>query len=395
MVFMNELIGELKKVRSALGDRSGPLRRPVVSRRRPESPSPERVSGEPFIDSSNWAIDNPDRWQEEQERVRRLVEAGGDSSLGASTPGIEALAWYESFHDDQSGWGIYIPASSLALFDTLYLAHLPIERDRRLRIAWRSLLLHEQTHFAVDYACAWFELMLTAPVRREFAARFTKEPPLRTMERHESYLEVEEKLANAHMLRQLKLDRPRAVFKALEKFAGQQPPGYRDGVKAIEDSDFAEAAAETLRSYLALWAIDHRLDLNSPALRLLPLLPLKNDALLAEVPVYIFDDIDNVGLTAGAVRIVQSIAEVVETDHFGRQLKRQQPAIRKDWNRMKDMIKLSLPRPPRFEKLKNWAPPTFSLRLRDGHRVHLEPPDDGASAWRAVAIGNHKEMGHG
>jgi hypothetical protein len=395
MLLMNELIGELRTVRSALGDRPGPRRRPGVGRRRPGLLSAERVSSKPFIDSSDWTIDNPDRWGEEQEHARRVIEAGGDSSLGGSTSGIEALAWYESFHDDQRDWGIYIPTSSLALFDALYLAHLPIDRDRRLLIAWKTLLLHEQTHFAVDYACAWFELMLRAPVRREFASRFAKEPPLPVMERHESYLEVEEKLANAHMLREFRLGRPRAVFKALEQFAGQQPAGYRDGVKAIEDTAFAETAAETLRSYLALWAIDHRLDLNSPALRLSALLPLQNEALLAEVPVYIFDDIADVGLARGAVRLVQSIAEVIETDQFGRQFKRQQPAIRKDWSRMKDMIKLSVPNPPRFEKLKNWTPPTFSLRLRDGHRVHLEPPAGGASAWRAVVIGNHKEMGHG
>jgi hypothetical protein len=395
MVFMTELIEELRKVRNALGDWSGPRRRPVGGRGRPESPSPVRVSGDPLIDSSDWTIDNPDRWEEEQERARRLVEAGQDSSRGASMSGIEALAWYESFHDDQSGWGIYIPTSSLALFDALYLAHLPLDRDRRLHIAWKSLLLHEQTHFAVDYACAWFELMLTVPVRREFTSRFAKEPPLRGMERHENYLEVEEKLANAHMLRRFKRGRPRAVFKALEQFAVRQPAGYRDGVKVIEDCAFDEAAAETLRSYLALWAIEHRLDLNSAALRLSPLLPLENDALLAEVPVYVFDDIADVGLAPGAVRLVQSIAEVVETDKFARQFERQHPAIRNDWNRMKDMIKLSVPRPPRFEKLKNWTPPTFSLRLRDGYRVHLEPPADGVSAWRAVAIGNHKEMGHG
>ena len=192
------------------------------------------------------------------------------------------------------------------------------------------------------------------------------------MERHESYLEVEEKLANAHMLRQFKLGRPRAVFKALEQFVGQQPPGIATASKRSKISAFAEAAAETLRSYLALWAIEHRLNLNSPALRISPLLPLQNEALLAEVPVYIFDDIADVGLAPALLPRRPEHRRSRRDRRIRPTIQRQQPAIRKDWNRMKDMIKLSVPRPPRFEKLKNWTSPTFSLRLRDGHRVHLE-----------------------
>jgi hypothetical protein len=102
-----------------------------------------------------------------------------------------------------------------------------------------------------------------------------------------------------------------------------------------------------------------------------------------------------VGIAPGSVRLIQCISEIVENENFEKQLQRQDPAVRRDWSRKKEQIKIRLPSPPRFEKLKNWEPPTWSLRLRDGHRVHLQPSNRGAAAWRAIAIGNHKEMGHG
>jgi len=122
-----------------------------------------------------------------------------------------------------------------------------------------------------------------------------------------------------------------------------------------------------MRSYLALWAVEHRLDLNNPAMTFSRLLPLED----------------------------ANILEVVETKHFEKQLRRQHPAVQGDWILKKNEIKIALPSPPRFEKLRDKEPAIWSLRLRDGHRVHLQPPDAGTAAWRAVAIGNHKEMGHG
>jgi hypothetical protein len=256
-------------------------------------------------------------------------------------------------------------------------------------------LHHEQMHFAVDRACAWFELMLRAPIRREFTSRFKLQPPLAGITISEAYLEIEETAANAYMLRHLGRAQSGQIVRALETFVEKQPSGYREGLKATGGVAFAEATADTLRSYFALWAIEHRLDLGNREMNLSRLLPLEDKRVLAECPVYALDDLEDVGVASGSVRLIQCIAEIVETDNFERQLRRQDLAVRRDWSRRKEQIKVCLPSPPRFEKLKNWAPPTWSLRLRDGHRVHLQPPDRGMAAWRAVAIGNHKEMGHG
>jgi hypothetical protein len=107
----------------------------------------ERVGADPILDPSGWGITDVALWEEAKENTRRAIEGR------ASTPSVEtgALAWYVSFHDNQDAWGIYIPRSSLALMDELYLKKLPMARGHRLRLAWSILLPHEQMHFAVDY----------------------------------------------------------------------------------------------------------------------------------------------------------------------------------------------------------------------------------------------------
>ena len=171
--------------------------------------------------------------KKEKESARRAVEG----LSGTSRIGTEALAWYVSFHDDQRAWGIYIPLSSLALMDGFYLDKLPMRRDRQFHLASSVFLYHEQMHFAVDHTCAWFELMLRAPIRREFMARFSRQSPLASVKAFEAYLEVEETAANAHMLRQLRHTHPRQITRVVELFVEKQPAGY-EGVKAIGDAAF-------------------------------------------------------------------------------------------------------------------------------------------------------------
>jgi hypothetical protein len=155
--------------------------------------------------------------------------------------------------------------------------------------------------------------------------------------------------------------------------------------------------AEEIRSdsYCSIWAIEHGLDLGSPALQISRLLPSKDSQLLAECPIHVINDLDDVGLAPGSIKLIQCISDVVETHAFSKRLKGVPDEIQRDWSRVKEQIKVHVPSPPRFEKLKDWKPQTWSLRLRSGHRVHLEAPDRGAVAWRAVAIGSHKELGHG
>ncbi len=391
MIPVDDLILELRSIPNALNDETGgssgrPRRRGSIGAPLPS----ERINGDPIFNPDLWDVTDQERWEEEKRRARRAVEGDGPGARS----GVEALAWYRSFHADQREWGIYIPLSSLSLMDELYLSNLRgIGRDRRLSLAWSALLLHEQMHFAVDYACAWFELMMRAPIRREFTARLNGRHPLKEFAPGKAYLEIEETAANAHMLRHLVRRESSQVMRTLEDFVKSQPSGYREGFRATNDKSFAEVTAETLRSYFAIWAIEHHLDFGNPKTDWLRLLPL--DAESAECPVYVINDLDEIGVAADSLRLLHCISEIEENADFKKQLGRQSDKVQSDWSRKKDEIKVGLPSPPRFEKLKKWKPSTWSLRLRDGHRVHLQPPNSGKTAWRAVAIGKHKEMGHG
>jgi hypothetical protein len=131
MKSINDMISDLSGIRGAIGQEfTDPRQRP---RRRP-LPAPERVSGDPIFEAGAWALRDPGLWEEEKARARRAVEGLGAGPSDQS--GIEALAWYVSFHDDQQGWGIYIPLSSIGLIDELYLKGLRRPRDRRLQLAW-------------------------------------------------------------------------------------------------------------------------------------------------------------------------------------------------------------------------------------------------------------------
>jgi hypothetical protein len=397
MSSIDDMISELAGIPGALRQWDGdPRQRPRPPPSRVERSS-ERVREDPIFEAAQWQIADRDLWEEQKERARRAIEGDGVEAVssGGSQSGTDALAWYVSFHLDQRAWGIYIPLSGLSFMDDLYLSSLTIERERRLQLAWTALLLHERMHFAVDYVCGWFELMLRAPIRREFIERFNSRPPLPELKTSEPYLIVEETAANAHMLRELSRRERARQIRLIERFVGDQPPGYREGLDAVGDAPFAQVVADTLRSYIALWAIEHRLDLGNRAMNFTQLLPLGDQNIVSECPVYMIDDLEDIGLGPGSVRLIQRIGEIVEADAFERQLRRLHSTIRGDWTRMKEQIKERLPPPPRFEKLKDWHPPTWSIRLRSGHRVHLHAPEPGTATWRAVAIGNHKEMGHG
>jgi hypothetical protein len=109
MSSVDDVITELASIRGALGNEiSDHARRP--RRGSIILPPSDRVhTNSPQFDSSEWGIHDPRLWGEEKERARRAVEEGGHYQNPQT--GIEALAWYVSFHDDQQNWGIYIPLS--------------------------------------------------------------------------------------------------------------------------------------------------------------------------------------------------------------------------------------------------------------------------------------------
>jgi hypothetical protein len=390
MKSVNTIIQQLREIPKAIEQSDERLDlRPSFRGAVSPAAGPISTDSSPHFDDSNWAIDNERLFEDVIAGIQSRVE--GAAKVGADT-GVEALAWYRSFHN-YTKWGIVIPLSSLVCMESFYFNALPLPRHERLSLAFKALLAHETTHFAFDYACAWFELLLRAPVRRAFSSRMIGSIELPGAKIVEQYLEIEEAVANAVMLRAAATSERGPAIKALENFVLKQPAGYCDGVATVPETRFEVAIAEVFRSYLAPWALDHKLDLATPGLSLRRLLPLGDEA-IGECPINVLPDLQSIGMPPDALRLMTCILQLEETDRFSKLLAKLPDEIQRDWERQKARIKLSLPSPPRFEKLKGFKD-TYSLRLRSGIRVHLEPPPARSSTWRAVKVGSHKEMGHG
>ena len=83
--------------------------------------------------------------------------------------------------------------------------------------------------------------------------------------------------------------------------------------------------------------------------------------------------------------------EIKETKKFKKMLEKQPPVIKSDWNKKKKELLISIPKPPKFKKFKDF----FALYLIQGFRVHFRKPERGSSIWWAEEINNHKAAGHG
>lgn len=344
-----------------------------------------------MFDDTNFEHPASPQWADAITMVSRRFNP---DRTGGGPVGIDALAWYASFHNDPARWGIYIPLSSLPLIDHLQFSELRLPRPLRWRLVWDLLLAHEIVHFAVDYACAWFELLYRAPIRRalcdRIAGRFAKD----ALAHRSHYLEVEESLANGNILRQVCAPAEPEVAEAVRDFVRRQPPGYCDGERAETDEGRRELAAETLRSYLAVWSGGWNIDPGNPALDLMRLIPLPGESGGA-CPVRIVNDLETIGIPRHAVQVIACVQPIAETEAFRKSLDGLDPDHQRAWYRLKASLTNGIPEGADFKK---WCPKgTWSLRVNASLRVHLQQPPAGESgqSWWALGIGPHPKMGHG
>jgi hypothetical protein len=388
------IIDGISKIPQATWIGGDPTNPPIIRPRVPLAPMP--AGQNTIFDDSGYRAPSSSRWADAVDAVnRRLSTAAGS---GGSV-GVDAAAWYVSFHGRSDRWGIYIPLSSLPILDELYFSELDLPRPDRWRIVWDILVAHEAAHFAVDAACAWFELLNHAPLRRPVRDRMQESDRWSdTFLPRSSYFEAEEALANGYVLRSLSQSTVPGIREALLRFMRAQPPGYRDGEAASTESGFAAAATEVLRGYLSVWSTLWKLDPGHPALDLSRLLPLASDD-LAQCPIWVLNDLDNVGLPASAVRMFSRVAPIVETPEFRKMLKRKR--LDDAWERTKTRLSISVPNGSDFKKWPKEGGGMWSVRVTDGVRAHLRQPSvelsegDHLEQWLACKIGSHKDMGHG
>lgn len=400
LISIEAIVAELGRIPRAVWHGSHPAKPPVL---RPRSElEARRVGHGCAFDDSGFNPPSSPRWKEAVAAVggRIAPEAGGSVPIGPV--GVDALAWYVSFHSSPDRWGIYIPLSSLPITDELYFSHLPMPTAERWRLVWDVLIAHEATHFAVDWACAWFELLHHAPLRRVLHDRMEAAGPGggATLPRS-SYFETEEALANGNVLRTVAPAFGEEVGAALRRFIRTQPPGYRDGEAAEADAGFAVAAAETLRGYLAVWSTAWNVEPGNPALDLTRLLPIgAKDR--AACPIWILNDLEAAGLPADAVRLFMCVRPIEETAGFEKALKRLH--LERAWQRTKSRLAESITPGHDFKMWPKDGKGAWSVRVNDSVRAHLRQPvgdfapsaaGDPQQPWLAYEIGGHGAMGHG
>ena len=79
--------------------------------------------------------------------------------------------------------------------------------------------------------------------------------------------------------------------------------------------------------------------------------------------------------------------KIEETKKFRKMLSKIPQKIQNAWKRKRNELTEFLPKPPKFEKFKQY----YSLRLPDGFRAHFLKPEKNETTWMAVEIGDHLE----
>ena len=333
-------------------------------------------------------VDDPNRTfnaqNPELEAVLDRIDEEVRSGQGPST-GIDALAWYSSFHNTRAEWGIYIPLSSLVYIARRWFKRLGLPLERKLQVAFQILHEHELFHFATDYMVAQWEVVLSVPC---WAVLMEQKRATGT------YVAEEEKLANAYMLRQLAARLSPSHYSAVEAATLLQPPGYSEGRNCVPEEAFRVGLGELAKLYLGPQALRLGLNLSSGAAALDSFYPLWPALDASKCPVQMIDDARGLALPPIDVTIIDRITHIEETEPFKKALLDLPHDIQKRWQKKKEQLATSVPRHPEFEKLKGETSDTFSIRVGLKHRAHMQPNAD-YSRWIAVGIGAHTEMGHG
>ena len=379
---IQEVVQALGDVSRALVPYEGdPWQRPII----PVTVTEGAGSGEVLVDmSEEW--DYPD-WVEREtwDALDRDVFEHSDLPAASSrAAGIDALAWYVSFHYTGGGpWGIFIPVSSLGYCENRIFRGLRATRAGKWHLAYDALLAHEQMHFAVDYASAQWEVLLHAPSWAGLHERMRVDSV--------PYLQVEEQLANAFMLQCSSSWKPKSFDRALRESVAKEPPGYRDALSVTDRDSFEHVAAEVVKIYIGLHAVERGLNVTASVYDLAALLPARTG--MTQCPVHIIHDEDRMGLPRSAVQLITRICNIRESERFHRRYQSLDRTVQRSWSAMKERLSAGVPRSARLEKMKGLPGDVFSVRIGDNFRVHLQP--DGREGWEAMDIGSHKEMGHG
>lgn len=302
--------------------------------------------------------------------------------------GLDALGWYVTFHQRKVQHGIYIPLEGMLWLAVNGLGAVHLSVERRVELAFHAILRHELFHFEADCMAANWELATGVDVYWK----------ARGHRNNAGYIELEEALANAYMLRGFKhpprrLANSGGAYGMLRRYCEQQPEGYRDGPlhaasrrRYLEECRYLSGMFHEVSG--ASWEAPHAFD---------TLLLYPNPTLVdwTRCPIIVTDAHDLQRLLGIRVSHFSAVTAIEETAAFRKKLNKADTKIQRLWATRKEQLARSTSLSSLdFKQWKVGGPDCYSVRIDGNYRVHLRH-ERGSSRWFAIAIGDHRNMGHG
>jgi hypothetical protein len=223
-------------------------------------------------------------------------------------------------------------------------------------------------------------------------------PTKRRLRNSHGYIEREEALANAYMLRGFRyparfMADSRGAWSTLGAFCSSMPPGYRDGPELAYSrtryiADCREFSAEFEASVDREWRVPR------PALDTLIFYPNVVRIDWRHCPIIVYDRLGLLRSLGICVSLFETVF-VVETQAFLKDLAKLGSRIEKSWHRRKALLARSAHLAS--NGLQKWSlggPGCWSVNVDGNYRVHLRN-DRQIGTFVTEGIGDHKSMGHG
>jgi hypothetical protein len=330
----------------------------------------------------------PPEIDEREVKTRLGSAAGSQFQRLIEVRGTDAYGWYLPFHYRIAQHGIYISslgALQLAfqVFNRRYSDDFSHDLKLKLQFATHAILRHEAFHFAAECMAANWELASGAACYLK-----TRE----VLRNAQGYIEDEEALANAYMLRGFRW--PNATSKGarasgvLKVFCRRQPPGYSDAEKYLSTNRYLEACNRYVGHY-QLTGTGREPPSSFDNTTLYP------NALRIDwrrCPIILADEHDLLRALGIVPKFIACVSVINETDRFVSQLRKLGSLYEAKWQKTKK--KLAHTTQLHGLDFKEWAPGGknyWSVRIDRDVRAHLRF-DNGT--WFADAIGRHDAMGH-
>ncbi|MGC8913586.1 MAG: hypothetical protein ACP5LE_06660 [Thermoplasmata archaeon] len=347
-----------------------------ITYRFPQENWPEKPleSPNPNIEEYIWIPDGDIAFPEiDAERIGKEI----------TEEGIEALAWYRSFHwDPPVGWGIYILDKGIYyiaenVFRMMNLVS-PYGRSYNmldlLQQGFRLLFIHEFFHYITDIAATTLEMGNLSV--QSYYVQYVRNVYMRPRNRNEP---IEEALANAFAFNRFQ---GWAVRRQLRFFMRNQPAGYSAFEEYTRKNDFTYGRRELgtcIRNGTHVTGV-------APLETLFDV--YRRDINFGDVPIYIVPTISD---SKYMMKLVTSIPQSawVQSTSFIEDRQQLPPDIFQKYKKTLRMLEYSVRhRGLKFEKIKG-CDTVFTVRIDRNYRLSMRPLN---GKWELLRIAKHDEV---